>query len=105
YGGFGQTDRRTDIFGIGATCFALLTGHKGPADDPYIGEYMGGFSPAMRRILEKCLQKDPDLRYQDCRSLRQDFENLAEYNRRLRREAAQKAVGRLRTLFSRRTGN
>ena len=105
YGGFGQTDRRTDIFGIGATCFALLTGHKGPADDPYIGEYMGGFSPAMRRILEKCLQKDPDLRYQDCQSLRRDFENLAEDNRRLRREAAQKAVGRLRTLFSRRTGN
>ena len=34
-----------------------------------------------------------------------DFENLAEDNRRLRREAAQKAVGRLRTLFSRRTGN
>ncbi len=59
----------------------------------------------MRRILEKCLQKDPDLRYQDCQSLRRDFENLAEDNRRLRREAAQKAVGRLRTLFSRRTGN
>ena len=102
YGGFGQTDRRTDIFGIGATCFTLLTGHKGPADDPYIGDYMSGFSPAMRRILEKCLQKDPDLRYQDCESLRKDFENLAEDNRRLRKEAAEKAVGRFLGLFSRR---
>jgi serine/threonine protein kinase len=63
---------------------------------------MSGFSPAMRRILEKCLQKDPDLRYQDCESLRKDFENLAEDNRRLRKEAAEKAVGRFLGLFSRR---
>jgi serine/threonine protein kinase len=65
--GYAMTDARTDIYGLGATMFHLLTG---TCYNPAVGfnGYNGKFLP----VIKKCLQIDPANRYADVRALRGD---------------------------------
>lgn len=89
YGGHGQTDERTDIYGLGATMYHLLTGHN-PSESPYemypIRQWNPSLSPGLEIIILKCTQKNPLDRYQSCAELLYALENVekedAEYRKK-----------------------
>lgn len=63
----GQSDARTDIYGVGATMYHLLTG-KHPDQPPYefypIRKWDKAFSRGVQQIVQKCVMTDPQYRYQ-----------------------------------------
>ena len=79
YGGKGQTDCRTDIFGLGMTMHYLLTGID-PAKPPYeallIRAVNPQFSKGAEYIVDKCIQTDPADRYQTPIDLLNDLNNI-----------------------------
>lgn len=72
FGGMGQTDARTDIYSLGATMYHLVTGHN-PAKPPYemypIRYWNPQLSSGLEYIIEKCVRKNPQERYQSAREL------------------------------------
>lgn len=83
FGGQGQTDARTDIYGLGATLFHLLTGQS-PCEPPYemrpIREIRPELSSGLEKIILKCVEKDPAQRYQSCEELLYDIENYDKFD-------------------------
>ncbi len=88
-------DERSDIYSMGATYFALLTGQVpypgnapllvmnshllDPIPDPR--EFDSTIPPSCSAIIQRAMAKDPDDRYRDAQSLLADLENvLAEAN-------------------------
>ena len=80
----GQTaDARTDIFGFGAVLYEMLCGSRAfrrdtPADTmtavlkedpPELSEPARQVSPALDRIVRRCLEKNPEQRFQSARDL------------------------------------
>lgn len=56
--GFAQTDERTDIYALGATLERILGGKAGASD---------------KKVIRKCMNLDPDKRYQSVRDVRRAF--------------------------------
>ena len=69
FGGQGQTDARTDIYGLGSTLYHLVTGHN-PSEPPYeiypIRHWNPSLSQGLEQIIWKCIQRNPKDRYQSC---------------------------------------
>ena len=78
FGGMGQTDARTDIYCLGATLYHLVTGCN-PSEPPYeirpIREINPSLSNGLEAIIQKCVQRNPDDRYQSCAELMYDLEH------------------------------
>ena len=78
YGGHGQTDARTDIYGLGVTMYHLLTGQD-PSKPPYeikpIREINPALSIGLERIIQKCTRQDPNERYQSAAELMHALNN------------------------------
>ncbi|MBO4389245.1 MAG: serine/threonine protein kinase [Lachnospiraceae bacterium] len=89
YGGHGQTDARTDIYGLGATMYHLITGHN-PAEPPYeiypIRHWNPALSSGLEAIIEKCTMNNPDDRYQDCSELMYALDHYWESDESYRKE-------------------
>lgn len=72
FGGKGQTDARTDIYGLGVTLYHLITGQN-PCEPPYelypIRYWNPGLSAGLEKIILKCTQLNPDDRYRSCAEL------------------------------------
>lgn len=86
FGGKGQTDVRTDIYGIGAVMYHMITGVR-PAGLPYSMDISGNEKEAVlipediKRIIEKCVRHDRNHRYQSCTELIADLYALRERQR------------------------
>ena len=93
FGGYGQTDARTDIYCLGATLYHLLTGNS-PAEPPYeilpIRQVDSALSPGLEKVIAKCTQQNPDLRYQSAAELYYALENYEkiddDYFKKLKRK-------------------
>lgn len=78
YGGLGQLDERTDIFGLGMTIHHLVTGVD-PRNPPYETKPICQINPTLPKgleyIISKCTEINPDNRYQSCDELMADLNN------------------------------
>ena len=86
----GQVDSRSDIFSFGVVMYKMFTGQypfEGPDRVSTIAKILESPHEPIRRkektlpselerIVDKCLQKDPDYRYQDTRDLVVDLRSL-----------------------------
>lgn len=84
-------DARTDIWGAGAVLYELVTGKRafpeaarGTLADAILNRPPASpsslnrtISPGFERIVQKCLEKDPNRRYQSARELKVDLDRLA----------------------------
>ncbi|MBN2735075.1 MAG: serine/threonine protein kinase [Methanomicrobiaceae archaeon] len=89
---YGKPDTRTDIYQSGLLFYEILTGRKpitGDILEEYLKEEKTVIIPVSQvlnndsykefdKIIMKCLEKDPSLRYQDIDSLLSDVKNLKE---------------------------
>ena len=83
-------DGRTDIFSFGAVLYEMLTGKKPFAAESPAGiisailtkepepldQHIAGHSPHLQRIIDKCLEKNRERRYQAMREVVDDLENV-----------------------------
>lgn len=80
----GQTDARTDIYGIGATMYHLLTGQH-PDQPPYefypIRKWDKSFSRSLQQIVQRCVMTDPQYRYQSVMDIIEQLENYQKEER------------------------
>lgn len=72
FGGQTQTDARTDIYCLGMTLHHLLTG-KNPSEPPYetypVRHWNPQLSTGLEAVIQKCINLDPNKRYQSCAEL------------------------------------
>ncbi len=98
FGGMGQTDARTDIYGLGATLYHLLTGVSPTMEPPYYGmrpirEIHPELSDGLERIIQKCTQENPNERYQSCAEVRYALEHYKEMEGSFRRKLRRRRMG------------
>lgn len=90
YGG-GQSDERTDLYGLGATLHHMVTGEspnkrQGAGFLP-IRQIRPELSEGLEQIIKKCLEKNPEDRYQSSREVWYALGHYQELgHRRMRRQ-------------------
>ena len=91
-----QSDRRTDIYNLGATMYHLLTG-RSPARELYgmrpIREIDPTLSEGTEYIVSKCIQTDPADRYQSAKELMYDLSRYGELEEGKRKKNKRKFIG------------
>lgn len=79
FGGMGQTDARTDIYGLGVTLYHLIT-DMNPSNPPYEIKPIREINPSLSKTLEyiiiKATRRDPNERYQSADEMLYDLNNL-----------------------------
>jgi tRNA A-37 threonylcarbamoyl transferase component Bud32/DNA-directed RNA polymerase subunit RPC12/RpoP len=79
FGGRGQTDARTDIYGLGMTLYHLITGVN-PSLPPFevkpIRYYRKDISNGLEKIVMKCIEVERENRYQSAIEMINDLEKL-----------------------------
>ncbi|MGP8247094.1 MAG: protein kinase domain-containing protein [Bryobacteraceae bacterium] len=87
-----ECDPRSDIFAFGALLYEMITGRKAftgssqaslitalmSADPPPVSAAQPMASPALDRLIRKCLAKSPDDRWQSARDLLSELQWIAE---------------------------
>jgi len=80
----GYVDRRSDIYSFGVTLYQMVTGGRFPFAGSTPQEYeelhkykkVPAVSSPLFSVIQKCLEKNPDKRYQDFASIREELEKL-----------------------------
>lgn len=75
-----QTDARSDVYSLGATLYFALTGkHPSPNyGTNRIEQHRRDLSPAVMKIVDKCLEPEPKDRYANTRALIKDMQAALE---------------------------
>lgn len=72
--GTGQSDQRSDIYGLGATLYFQVTGQD-PADNPFHFEPPSSINPEVPKKLEnailKCVQMEPEKRFESVEQMKE----------------------------------
>lgn len=93
----GKIDQRTDIYSVGVTMYAIITG-KNPSNPPYtnypVREINPNVSKGLEYIIHKCIKLHPEDRYQTAIELLSDLQNIKKINQELTRPTL------LRRIFS-----
>jgi serine/threonine-protein kinase len=76
YGGLGQSDPRTDVYGLGALLLRMVTGYDpitaaAPFPLPSPGSLMQGLPSHVEEVISRATRMQPDLRYRSVNELRQ----------------------------------
>ena len=78
-----MVDERSDIYGFGATLYHILTG-RNPSKPPYrlykIREVNPFISEKLEQIVEKCMEKEKEKRYENMETV---LEELRNYDKKL----------------------
>jgi Tol biopolymer transport system component len=86
-----QVDGRSDIFALGAVLYEMSTGHRAFAgntssavfagilhgEPPPISSIVKDASPALERLVQTCLEKDPDRRWQSAHDVALQLASIA----------------------------
>ena len=102
-----DVDARTDIFAFGAVVYEMITGRRAfaansqatlissimSADPPTASALQPLIPPALERVVRKCLEKDPERRWQTARDLSDEIQWVDV----ARRETASTSTVRART--------
>lgn len=84
---YGKVSERTDIYGIGATAYFMLTGYD-PAHSLEnvipLSRYALKITDAFRDVVERAMRLNPKERFPSARAMRSALENLGKTDRRYR---------------------
>lgn len=90
YGGMGQTDARTDIYGLGITLYQMVTGQN-PLQEGFCvspaREANPNLSYGLEYIIQKCTQRDPAMRFQSAAELLTALDQIDRISRREKRKS------------------
>lgn len=93
--GKAQTDARTDLYSLGVTMYHLVTG-KSPYEPPYqfvpARQLDGKLSRSIEYILDKCVQPEPEARYQSVDQLLDDLDHIYRFDKAWKRVQTIKRV-------------
>lgn len=91
-----KADPRSDLYSLGATLYHLVCGHKPvPDEDGYIDDIRetgSKISPVFAAVIMKCLEPDPDRRYQSAAELLTELEHMSYKEKRYKKLLFQQKI-------------